>query len=132
MEKRELIINKLRAKGFRITKQRLIVLDVLLEGDCSSSKEILYKSLKKDSAIGAATVYRMLNTLEEMGYIVRKELSNKVDFENDEQNDTYIIEFEDSTLLKLSASKWNQIVKMGLDACGYGSQKAVKNIRFGS
>lgn len=74
MEKRELIIDKLKSNGFRITKQRLIVLDVLLEGDCSSCKEILYKALKKDSTIGAATVYRMLNTLEELGYIARKEL----------------------------------------------------------
>ena len=71
MKKQE-IIQQLRMRKYRITNQRQMLLDIILEGDCSSSKEIYYKAAKKDPGIGAATVYRMINTLEEIGAINRK------------------------------------------------------------
>ena len=58
----------------RITKQRLILLDVILEGECGSCKEIYYRASKIDRSIGTATVYRMINTLEEIGAIDRKNM----------------------------------------------------------
>lgn len=70
--KRELIIQKLREQGCRITRQRRILLDIILEEECSCCKEIYYKALQKDSSIGPATVYRMVNTLENIGAISRK------------------------------------------------------------
>lgn len=70
--KRELIIQKLREQGCRITRQRRILLDIILEEECSCCKEIYYKALQKDSSIGPATVYRMVNTLESIGAISRK------------------------------------------------------------
>ncbi len=72
METKETIVKELRRKGFRVTKQRLVIIDVLLENECSSCKEIYYKAIKQDPEIGVATVYRMLNTLEELGFINRK------------------------------------------------------------
>jgi Fur family ferric uptake transcriptional regulator len=69
---KEQIMQKLRDNGCRITTQRLIILDIILEGECTSCKEIYYKALKIDSTIGIATVYRMVNTLEELGTITRK------------------------------------------------------------
>ena len=71
---REEIIQQLRAHGCRITKQRLAILDTILEGDCSSCKEIHYKASKLDPGIGMATVYRMVNSLEEIGAITRKNI----------------------------------------------------------
>ena len=71
---REEIIQKLTARGCRITKQRLTILDIILEGDCSSCKEIHYKASKLDPGIGMATVYRMVNSLEEIGAITRKNI----------------------------------------------------------
>ena len=65
------IIKKLREQGCRITKQRRLLLDVILEEECYCCKEIYYKVSKKDSSIGIATVYRMINTLEDMGEIQR-------------------------------------------------------------
>ena len=71
---KDIIISRLKQQGCRITKQRLMLLDVILEEDCSSCKEIYYKAVKKDPKIGAATVYRMVNTLEEIGAINRKNM----------------------------------------------------------
>ena len=67
-------IQKLKDNGCRITKQRLILLDIILEGNCNSCKEIYYKAAKKDSSIGTATVYRMINTLEDIGVISRRSI----------------------------------------------------------
>lgn len=73
-EEKELVIQKLKEQGCRITKQRLMLLDIILEEDCSCCKEIYYKASKKDKEIGSATVYRMVNTLEEIGAISRKNM----------------------------------------------------------
>ena len=59
------------SKGKRITGQRKILLDVILEGNWSSCKEIYYMASKKDPTIGLATVYRMVGVLEEMGFLSR-------------------------------------------------------------
>ena len=58
------MIDKLRKMGCRITKQRLLLLDIILGEECSSCKEIYYKASRIDKKIGSATVYRMVNTLE--------------------------------------------------------------------
>lgn len=73
-EDRETIIEQLREAGCRITKQRLVILDCILNGDPSCCKEIYAEAAKIDSNIGSATVYRMINTLEEIGVINRKNM----------------------------------------------------------
>ena len=74
IHKREIILEQLRKKGFRITEQRKLLIDVILEDECSSCKEIYYKTAKKDSTVGIATVYRMVKTLEDLKLINRKNL----------------------------------------------------------
>ena len=71
---KEVIIQKMKDSGCRITKQRMILLDIILEEDCSCCIEIYFKASKKDSKIGVATVYRMINSLEEIGVISRKNM----------------------------------------------------------
>ena len=73
MEK-ETIFRKLRACGGRITAQRKILLDIILEEECVCCKEIYYKAVKKDPAIGIATVYRMIRALEDIGAIRRNKM----------------------------------------------------------
>lgn len=72
MSKKEQIIEKLKENGCRITKQRKMLIDIILENECSSCKEIFYKASQADEKIGVATVYRMINALEEIGAINRK------------------------------------------------------------
>ena len=73
-EQKQIIIERLKEDGCRITKQRLMLLDIILEDECSSCKEIYYRASKKDLSIGTATVYRMINTLEDIGAISRKNM----------------------------------------------------------
>lgn len=72
MLEREAIARRLKDRGYRMTRQRMMLLDIILEEDCASCKEIYYKAAKHEKRIGMATVYRMINTLEEIGAIDRK------------------------------------------------------------
>ena len=74
MNRKEQIVEKLKENGCRITKQRRMLIDIILENDCSSCKEIFYKASRADEKIGVATVYRMINALEEIGAISRKNM----------------------------------------------------------
>lgn len=73
-DKKNAIIAQLRENGCRITSQRKLLIDIILQDECSSCKEIYYKAVKKDASIGLATVYRMVKTLEEAGFIHRKNM----------------------------------------------------------
>lgn len=71
---REMVLQRLKENGCRITKQREILLDIILQEECASCKEIYYKAAAVDSSIGTATVYRMINLLEDIGAISRKNM----------------------------------------------------------
>lgn len=131
MEK-DIIIQKLKECGCRITKQRLVLLDVILEGECTSCKEIYYKASKLDENIGTATVYRMINTLEEIGAIDRKNMYRICCKEPCDMKDACTIELEDATKYHLSAGKWNRVLEEGLRACGYQADHKIKSVTVGS
>ena len=65
------MIQELKNRGKRITKQRKIMIEVIASRKAGDFKEIYYEITKKDPAICQATVYRMLLTLEEIGAIQR-------------------------------------------------------------
>ena len=48
---REIILTKLKEKGCRITKQRLRLIDIILQNECSSCKEIFYRALEEDDKL---------------------------------------------------------------------------------
>lgn len=68
----EQVIETLQKNGKRITQQRIILLDIILNDQWECCKEIYYEAVKRDSSIGMATVYRMMATLEEIGIIERR------------------------------------------------------------
>ncbi|MBR1443495.1 MAG: transcriptional repressor [Firmicutes bacterium] len=118
--KKEIIIERLKEKGYRITKQRLAVIDTILETECSSCKDIYYNAAKINDKIGTATVYRMVNTLEEIGAINRKNMY-KVECEDKRESVCTVI-FEDNTKCDLSSKMWYTVIKEGLAACGYNKK----------
>lgn len=125
---RDIVVERLRARGCRITKQRLMLLDVILEEECASCKEIFYKASKMDKGIGTATVYRMINMLEEIGAISRKNMYRIACSETCNMENACIIEFADDSVLELSAKNWNQVIQAGLRECGFTKQVAVRSV----
>ena len=127
---KEFIIEKLREHGYRITKQRQILLDIILGKDCTSCKEIYYKANEKDTSIGMATVYRMISILEEIGIFSRKNFYQISFCMNCEKENACVIIFDDKTYCQLSAKTWYDVVFQGLKQCGYGEEKKIIGIKL--
>ncbi|MGN0482705.1 MAG: transcriptional repressor [Lachnospiraceae bacterium] len=126
--KKEKIIELLKERGCRITKQRRMLLDIILEEECSCCKEIYYKAVKIDKNIGTATVYRMINVLEEIGAISRKNMYKISCGEACEVEEACSVELSDHTVCHLSGKKWNRVLQEGLRACGYIKQQEIMRI----
>lgn len=69
---KDTIILKLKENGCRITKQRKLILDIILENRCSSCKEIYAQAIKLDQNIGLATIYRLVKELENIEVLSRE------------------------------------------------------------
>ena len=136
VEQRDLIVQQLREAGCRITKQRLVVLDIILNGDPSCVKEIYREAIKVDKNIGSATVYRMVNTLEEIGVLNRKNMY-QVDCSVCEQHcidedcdadcpggactaceTNVVVTLDDDTKLVLNRTQVKELLEAGLHATG--------------
>ena len=123
---KEVVLQRLKENGCRITKQRKLLLDIILEEECTSCKEIYYKAASSDPSIGAATVYRMVNLLEEIGAINRKNLYRISCGMNCNEKNTCVIELDDQTVFRLSSGEWYKVISEGLRCCQYmGTQKVV-------
>lgn len=121
---KELIIEKLKEKGLRITRQRMILLDIILEGDCSCCKEIYYRASARDGKIGVATVYRMINTLESIGAISRKNMYRVAC----STKGACTVELDDDTICHLSGQRLNEVILAGLKACGEVSEQNIRKL----
>ncbi len=71
---KEDILARLKENGLRLTEQRKLIVDIITNEEYSCCKEIYILAHKKDESIGVATVYRMINVLEEIGAISRKNI----------------------------------------------------------
>lgn len=125
---KEMVLQQLRERGCRITKQRQTLLDIILQEECASCKEIYYKAVSIDHSIGTATVYRMVNLLEEIGAISRKNMYRiSCGMECDKEN-ACMIELDDHSVCRLSAGEWYRVISEGLRACGYVQDQKVASV----
>lgn len=68
------ILARLKGNGLRLTAQRKLIVDIIANEEYSCCKEVYFLAHKRDSSIGVATVYRMINVLEDIGAISRKNI----------------------------------------------------------
>ena len=69
---KEEILASLKEHGYRLTEQRKLIVDIIANEEYTCCKEVYFLAHKRDNSIGIATVYRMINTLEEYGLIHSK------------------------------------------------------------
>jgi Fur family peroxide stress response transcriptional regulator len=79
----EELISKLRARGHRITPQRLAILKILAKSDGHPSAERIFEQIRADfPTTSLATVYKMIATLKGMNEVLELEFgdhSNRYD-----------------------------------------------------
>lgn len=72
----------------------------------------------------------MINALEEIGAINRKNMY-KVDCAQDcPEEGGCIIMLDDDTIFKLTETGWNKVVREGLKHCGYVKDQKVTSIKL--
>ncbi|MGN0316521.1 MAG: transcriptional repressor [Lachnospira sp.] len=125
---KEIVLQLLKEKGCRITKQRKILLDIILQEECACCKEIYYKAVAIDHSIGTATVYRMVNLLEEIGAISRKNMYRITCNMNCDREGICVIELDDKSVCRLSSGEWYKVISEGLKSCGYVDTQKVSSV----
>ena len=113
------ILRRLRESGMRVTRQRELILDVVLEQECTSCKEIYYRASKKDKNIGIATVYRMVNVLSELG-VFGDNFPYRLDCGLKDQRKGCRIILKDRSEVELNGEEWNRILEEAVCQKGYG------------
>lgn len=147
----EQILKKLKDSGFRITKKRIILLHIVLNEECTSCKELFIKARKCNLEIGLATIYRFVNTLEDIGILKRKNIQTMLPYNTNapfyevqkELNQTKKVNHQvtlitsnselsivlaDQTTYRLSESEWKKVLESGLSACGFSVHKNIATV----
>ena len=77
-ERTEQLKTRLKAKGLKITTQRLLVLRVLMDnaGEHLTAEEIYAKTCELNPGIGLATVYRAIRLFTQLGLVDRLNLGD--------------------------------------------------------
>jgi Fur family ferric uptake transcriptional regulator len=128
IDKKEIILDELRQRGYRITSQRKLIIDIILENECSCCKEIYYQAIKKDPSIGIATIYRMIKTLEEIGAIDRKNLYRISCDDVCNVHDGCILVLKNEKQIKLTAEDFKEVLETVLKQKGYGENDKIDSI----
>ena len=81
-----------------------------------------------DPGIGSATVYRMVNLLEEIGAISRRNMYKIVRNPDCSEGSVCTVELDDNTVQRLSKDNFNHVVQAGLKACGYIDQQEIEKM----
>lgn len=124
---KHVVVDRLRKNGCRVTRQREILIDIILQGECTSCKEIYILAAKEDPGIGLATVYRMVRALEEIGALQRKNAYRIFDQDYMEV-ETCLIQLENGEGLELKVHDLKQIVEKGMRVCGRPIDQKVKKV----
>ncbi len=127
---KEEIYRKLREKGCRITRQREVMLDIILQGDCTSCKEIYQDASRIDPSIGFATVYRLVNLLEDMGVINSKNRFLVAGTQQVKEGGNSTVFLSDHTARNLEWDEWIQVIEEGLRGKGLIEDQTVTAVSF--
>jgi Fe2+ or Zn2+ uptake regulation protein len=77
-----ILIQTLRQRGYRLTPQREMILDVICEDDGHMTAEEIYQRVRaRNPAVNLATVYRTLDLLHELGMVTSANLGGAAEFE---------------------------------------------------
>ena len=106
---------------FRVTKQRELILDIVFEHECASCKEIYYQAIQHDPGIGMATVYRMVNTLTDIG--VLKVATLKPQTALGSGSGCQIL-LKNQNKIVLNQTEWTEVLQNVLRRKGYNSNAA--------
>lgn len=124
---KEEILERFRERGYRLTSQRRLLLELILENNYICCKEIYYKANQNKNKVGIATVYRFLNTLEEIGAIEKKN-QYYVSASEESTLQQCVVEFSSGKKHTLSKENFYRAVEEGMRHLGIGEGEEINQI----
>lgn len=86
------VIHNLRQKGYRLTPQRLAVVQAVLGSRAHPSAEDIYRQLSTTfPMLSRATVYKTLDMLREMGEVVEIPMEERVRYDGDTRPHIHLV-----------------------------------------
>lgn len=79
--------NLLKGTNLKNTKNRRIILDIITKSKMPISAEQIYKECVKHNSMNLSTIYRTLNTLEEVGVLIKAIRQNGVAYYQENKHD---------------------------------------------
>ena len=113
---------RLCGAGFRVTRKRLAVLEVLLRaGDHPTADEVLLRAREHDSSLSLATAYRTLSLFVEGGLVRKFPLADApARYEMMPQRDhEHLLDVDTGVLIELFSEEIELARKRLLDQFGY-------------
>ena len=96
-----------------------------------AARRFFYQASKADDRIGVATVYRMINALEEIGAISRKNMYKVESSDECEvEKEGCRIMLDDNTTRYLSPGNRNKVVREGMRRCDYLKNQKIMEIKI--
>lgn len=122
------ILDLLRSRGFRITKQRKLILDIVFEQECTCCKEIYYQASKRDKSIGVATVYRMMNVLTDLGVFQVNAPYRLLQEEPDLGRNGFQVILKDRSVVEFDGEEWQNVLSTALRQKGYTGRPEIERV----
>lgn len=122
------ILALFRKKGLRITKQRRLILDIVFEHECTCCKEIYYQASKRDKSIGIATVYRMVNVLQELGVFKSNVPYQLADHVAGKPAKGCKVILKDQKIIELDDHEWQRLLGEALVRKGYSANTEIEKV----
>lgn len=122
------ILALFRKKGLRITKQRRLILDIVFEHECTCCKEIYYQASKRDKSIGIATVYRMVNVLQELGVFKSNVPYQLADHVAAKPAKGCKVILKDQKIIELDDHEWQHLLGEALVRKGYSANTEIEKV----
>lgn len=112
------ISEKLKTGGYKLTKQRYEIINVMQKNNVHMNADEIYKKVKRKK-IGLSTVYRILMILESVGAVKRINAANisYYELQNDEEIDIHV-----------KCVKCNKVVDIRREKLGEDLVELIKNI----
>ena len=112
-------LRKLEASGLRMTVQRRHIIEILTSSQCTSPKELWYEAKQYVPDLGIATVYRLINRLEQIGVISK---ARNLGMQRVDPNLGTIADEKGRKFNPMNVGDLKSIVKQGLISRGTISQ----------
>ncbi len=130
MEKQvENVIQQLRDEGYRLTPQRLAILEAISADHSHPTAEEVHQQVSADQpTLSLATVYKTLHILEELGAVTELQVGGSSHYESAPQLHPHLICVECHTIIDLPPDTMMPLSEEVLDDVGFHPQRYEVNV----